>query len=251
MKILAITQARFGSTRFPGKILKKIKSESLLEIHLKRVLNSKLISKIKVATTKEAEAIKIIEICNQLGIEYYQGSADNVLERFYFTALSEKPDWVVRLTSDCPLIDAEVIDKVILHAIKNNFDYVSNTLDPSYPDGIDVEVFKFTVLEKAMKEASLTSEKEHVTSYIWKNSTFLGNLIFTSACVKNEIDYSKYRLTVDTKEDYILIEKLVTQLGTDKTWIEYVNFLEKNCEIQKINITSKRNEGYIKSLNND
>lgn len=251
MKILAITQARFGSTRFPGKILKKIKSESLLEIHLKRVLNSKLISKLKVATTKEAGAIKIIEICNQLGIEYYQGSVDNVLERFYFTALSEKPDWVVRLTSDCPLIDSEVIDTVISKAINNNYDYVSNTLKPTYPDGMDVEVFKFSALEKAFKEAQLLSEKEHVTSFIWKNSSFFRNSIFTSECIKNDINYSDYRLTVDTIEDFNLIEKIVLELGSNSPWIDYVNFLKKNSEFQKINKTSLRNEGYIKSLNND
>lgn len=251
MKILAITQARIGSSRFPAKILKEINGESLLELHLNRILKSKLISKLKVATTTELDAIKIVEICNRLSIETYRGSVENVLERFYLTALPEKPDWVVRLTSDCPLIDPEVIDKVILHATTNNCDYVSNTLKPTFPDGIDVEVFKFSSLEKAMKEAQLLSEKEHVTSFIWKNSSYLGNSIFSSDCVKNDIDYSDFRLTVDTIEDYNLLKKLIEELGPDKHWIDYVNFLKENDEIKKINSNSIRNEGYKKSMSND
>jgi spore coat polysaccharide biosynthesis protein SpsF len=128
LKILAITQARIGSTRLPEKILKTIKDESLLEIHLKRILQAKLITKLKVATTIEPDAEKIIAVADKLGVEVYKGSINNVLDRFYHTALSEKPDWVVRLTSDCPLIDPIVIDKVIQYAISNDLDYVSNTL---------------------------------------------------------------------------------------------------------------------------
>ena len=249
MKILAITQARIGSTRLPEKIMKKINGETLLEIHLKRILQSKLITKLKVATTIEPDAIQIVDICDKLGIETYRGSLNNVLERFYLTALPESPDWVVRLTSDCPLIDAVEIDKVILHAISNNFDYVSNTLQPTYPDGIDVEVFKFAALEKAFKEATLTSELEHVTPFIWKNSTFKGENLFTSDCVTNSKDFSQIRLTVDTIEDFQVIEKLIELLGTDKPWMEYVNKLENSPEIMRINAKFQRNEGYQKSIN--
>jgi len=251
MKILAITQARIGSTRLPEKIMKKINGETLLEIHLKRILQSKLISKLKVATTIEPDAIQIVEISNKLGVEAYRGSLNNVLERFYLTALPEKPDWVVRLTSDCPLIDPVVIDKVINHAISKNFDYVSNTLQPTYPDGIDVEVFKFSALEKAYREAMLTSELEHVTPFIWKNSTFKGGRLFSSDCVVNEKDFSSIRLTVDTLEDFKVIEKLIIFLGTNRTWLEYVDKLEDSPEIKKINAQFQRNEGYQKSINNE
>jgi spore coat polysaccharide biosynthesis protein SpsF (cytidylyltransferase family) len=249
MKILAITQARIGSTRLPEKILKKINGETLLEIHLKRILQSRLISKLKVATTIEADAIQIVDICSKLGIEAYRGSLNNVLERFYMTALPEKPDWVVRLTSDCPLIDPLEIDKAINYAISNNFDYVSNTLQPTYPDGIDVEVFKFSALEKAYHEATLTSELEHVTPYIWKNSSFKGGKLFTSDCIINKIDFSEIRLTVDTIEDFQVIENLVDLIGTDKPWLEYVNKLKDCPGILQINSQHKRNEGYQKSIN--
>lgn len=251
MKILAITQARIGSTRFPEKILKTINGESLLEMHLKRIKKSKLITKIKVATTTESDAEKIVEIASKLGIEVYKGSLTNVLERFFETALPEQPDWIVRLTSDCPLIDPGEIDHVIQYALTHDLDYVSNSLQPTYPDGIDVEVFKYSALVKAMNEATLTSEFEHVTPYIWKNSSFKGGNLFTSDCVTNEVDYSAIRLTVDTYEDFLVIEKLVHILGKEKSWQEYVKTIEEHAEIRKINESFKRNEGYDKSIKQD
>lgn len=251
MKILAITQARIGSTRLPEKILKVIRAESLLEIHLKRIKKSKLITKLKVATTVEPDADKIDEIASKLGIEVYKGSINNVLERFYKTAVFETPDLIVRLTSDCPLIDSTEIDRVIQFAIDYDLDYASNTLKPTYPDGLDTEVFKFSALEKAYKEAILPSDLEHVTPYIWKNSTFKGGSLFTSDCVMNDKDFSDVRLTVDTLEDFLVIEELVTLLGTEKPWNDYVEALQENPEIKKINEHFTRNEGYEKSINKD
>lgn len=251
MKIVAITQARIGSTRLPGKILKTINGESLLEIHLKRILKSKLITKLKVATTVEPEAEKIVAICEKLGIESHRGSVSNVLERFYETAVLEKPDWVVRLTSDCPLADPELIDQVISYAIEQNLDYASNVLDPTYPDGMDIEVFTFASLEKAMQEASLISDQEHVTPYIWRNSSFKGGSLFRSGCIRNNKDYSGVRLTVDLIEDFSVIEKLTGILGTEKPWIDYVLFLEQHPEIYKLNEGFIRNEGYEQSLQKD
>jgi spore coat polysaccharide biosynthesis protein SpsF (cytidylyltransferase family) len=210
-----------------------------------------LITKLKVATTTEPDASKIEEVCTRLGIETYKGSIDNVLERFYYTAKPENPDWIVRLTSDCPLIDPVQIDKVINIAQDRNLDYASNTLKPTLPDGMDVEVFKFSALEKAYKEAPLDSEKEHVTPYIWKNSTYKGGKLFKSDNVANDKDYSSERLTVDTPEDFEVIKKAIELAGTDKTWIEYVNVLDRHPEIRNINAKYKRNEGYEKSINNE
>ena len=251
MKILAITQARIGSTRLPEKILKTINDVSLLEMHIRRIQQSKLITKLKVATTDEPDADKIVEICNKLNVEVYKGSVNNVLERFYQTALPESPDWIVRLTSDCPLIDSVEIDKVIQFAITKDLDYVSNTLKPTFPDGIDTEVFKFSALERALKEAKLASELEHVTPYIWKNSDYMGGNVFKSDCVVNEVDYSDVRLTVDTLEDFKVIEKLIELLGNDKPWIDYVKALQTHNEIKEINRHFTRNEGYEKSINRD
>ena len=251
IKVLAITQARVGSSRLPEKVLKRIKGKTLLEFHIERVLRSKLTSKLKVATTTEPDASKIEEVCTKLGIETYKGSIDNVLERFYYTAKSENPDWIVRLTSDNPLIDPVEIDKVIDFALKNDLDYASNVLKPTLPDGMDVEVFKFSALEKAYKEATLNSELEHVTPYIWKNSSYMNETLFNSDCILNSKDYSKFRLTVDNYEDFEVMTKLFELLGTDKSWIDYVKALEQNPEIKAINEKYRRNEGYEKSINKD
>src|ERR1019366_2808912 len=180
MKIIAITQARTGSTRCPGKILKKINDNTLLEIHLKRILQSKEINQLIVATTINKEDSGIVTISRDLGLSFYQGSVEDVLDRFYQSLQGQKADYIVRLTSDCPLVDPELIDQIIRYTLDNNLDYCSNTLDPKYPDGQDVEVFKFAALEKAWKEATLPSEREHVTPYIWKNSTFKGGKLFKS-----------------------------------------------------------------------
>lgn len=155
MKILAITQARYGSTRLPAKILKEVNGQTLLEIHLKRILQSKTVSKLKIATTDEEGSKYIVEVANKIGVDYFKGSVDDVLSRFYGTAVSEKPDYVIRLTSDCPLIDPDIIDAVVTFALEHpEYDYV-HTDAKSFPDGLDTEVMKFSAIEKAYKEADL------------------------------------------------------------------------------------------------
>lgn len=250
-KVLAITQARTGSTRLPGKVLKNIGDITLLEIHLSRIMQSKLISKLKVATTVEPDADKIVAVANKLGIESFRGSINDVLERFYLTALPEDPEYIVRLTSDCPLVDPLEIDKVIKESIANQYDYASNTLEPTFPDGIDVEVFKFSALKKAYQEANLKSDREHVTPYIWRNSSVNGGKIFKSFSIKNQEDFSKYRLTVDTQEDFNLIENVIVNLGFNKSWQDYIIYLNQNSELLNINSKYKRNEGYKESLKKD
>ena len=251
MNILAITQARFSSSRLPAKILKEVNGKSLLEIHLRRILKSKMITKLKVATTTEDGANIIIDIANRLNVESYQGSIDDVLTRFYETAKPESPDYVVRLTSDCPLIDPEVIDLVIQRCLEAGCDYASNSLLPTYPDGMDVEIFKFSALVKAFNEAKLKSDREHVTPFIWRNSTFKSGTLFKSINVENSVDYSEYRITVDTLDDYLLVKSLIENLGVDKPFIDYVKFLKQHKNIKELNQHFKRNEGYDKSLLND
>lgn len=144
MKIIAITQARAGSTRLPGKILKKIGEQTLLEIHIERILKSETISQLIVATTTKPDDKLIFDKMSEMGIQSYRGSENDVLDRFYQAVKNEDADYVIRLTSDCPLIDAKLIDKVVRYTIKNDLDYCTNTLLTKYPDGQDIEVFKFT-----------------------------------------------------------------------------------------------------------
>lgn len=251
MRILAITQARYGSTRLPAKVLKKVNGVTLLETHLRRILQSKLITKLKVATTNEEGAEHITDIAERVGVEWYKGSVNDVLDRFYQTALPEMPDYVVRLTSDCPLIDPAIIDHIIQYCIDNDFDYVSNGMHPTYPDGMDTEVFKFSALETAWKEANLQSEREHVTPYIKKLGTFRGGFVFKSDNVDNFDDWSEYRITVDEPQDFELVKALIENLGVDKSCADYVDYIKNHQEVKELNSYFQRNEGYVKSLQND
>ena len=251
MKVLAITQARLASSRLPEKVLMRINNLPLLSIHLDRLSKSKKIDKLIVATTNEIGVEAIIQICLEKKISYYQGSVDDVLERFYLAAITEMPDWVVRITSDCPLIDVDLVDKIIEYAINSNFDYVSNTLNPTYPDGVDVEVFRFEALQLAFNEAFLKSDREHVTPFIWKNSDFKGGNKFRAYSFENDKDFSSLRFTVDTKEDFDLVKTLIELIGNDKDWYTYANTLNLNEELKDCNRQFKRNEGYEKSLKID
>jgi glutamate-1-semialdehyde aminotransferase/spore coat polysaccharide biosynthesis protein SpsF (cytidylyltransferase family) len=251
MKIIAITQARYGSSRLPGKVLMHINGISLLQIHLERVRKSNRIDEFIIATTFEKEANRIIELAERLGVSTFRGSTENVLERFYLAAKEKNPDYVVRVTSDCPLIDSKVIDSVIDKCIAEGLDYCSNTLEPTFPDGCDIEIFRFDALEKAFNCANLSSEKEHVTPYIWKNSSFLGGKYFRSDNFYNKIDYSKFRLTVDEQSDFELITKLVEMLGYQADWQDYIAILENDDKLFNLNSQFKRNEGLVRSMKND
>jgi spore coat polysaccharide biosynthesis protein SpsF (cytidylyltransferase family) len=235
MKIIAITQARYGSSRLPGKVLKKIGSKELLTIHLERINHSKRINKLIVATTSEPEADLIVQLALQNNCGVYRGSMSDVLDRYYQAAKNEKPDYVVRITSDCPLIDATLMDEIIDYCIAGNLDYCSNTLMRTFPDGEDVEVFRFAALEKAWKEAVLQADREHVTPYIWRNSSVKGGSMFVSFNYTNSEDFSGIRITVDEASDFRLIQKLVLAMGSDKSWKDYAFFLRKNPKMMEIN----------------
>ena len=161
------------------------------------------------------------------------------------------PDYVVRVTSDCPLIDPQVIDHVITTCISAGCDYASNTLKPTYPDGIDTEVFRFSALERAYNEAILKSEREHVTPYIKKNSSFNGGNLFTSVNVESSVDCSEYRITVDTQEDFMVVKELLENVGKEAGWVDYIKYLDSNQRVRDLNNSHMRDEGYAKSLLND
>ena len=250
MKILGITQVRLNSTRLPEKVLLKVTDKTLLEIHLNRILKSKRISKLILATTNELNIEKIIEISKNLGVAFYKGSMNNVLDRFYKAALNENPDWIVRLTSDCPLIDHRLIDQVIDFVVTKDVDYGSNILLEKFPDGQDIEVFRFSALKKAWENAELKSDKEHVTPYIRNNSDFNGKKTFRAINYESKSDYSRIRMTVDNIEDFEVIKILINKLGYDRKWEEYTDYIIDN-NLLKINCINLRNEGLKKSLLND
>ena len=192
MNIIGILQARTGSSRFKNKILKKIYNKSLLEIEIERIKQSKKIDKLIVATSINSEDNIIEDICIKNNIYFFRGSLNNVLERFYKIINIYKPAHIVRLTADCPLIDPEIIDLIINEHLKNKSDYTSNTIIPTYPDGMDVEVVKSSAIMQAHNNVIKKSDKEHVTSYINQRPNN-----FKLLNIENSINLSKYRLTVD------------------------------------------------------
>ena len=250
VKTVLVTQARMGSTRLPGKVLLEVNNTPLLKIHLSRLCESKNVDKIIVATTCNTEDDIIEKLVTEWGFEVFRGSENDVLDRFYHAVEKINPMWVVRVTSDCPLIDPLLIDNVIEITQANLKDYGSNVLDDTFPDGQDVEVFKFTALEMAWKYAKKDSEREHVTPYIRNNSDLKGGNIYKAISIKNDIDFSKIRITVDEERDFILINKIIDELGPNKSWQEYVIYILTG-NLTNINGNIIRNEGYLKSLKND
>jgi spore coat polysaccharide biosynthesis protein SpsF len=235
MKVVAVIQARMNSTRLPGKILYKVMDQTLLEIQIERVKRVPLIDEIIVATTTNPGDEPIVDLCRKLRIAYYRGSELDVLTRYYEAASLFKADVVVRLTSDCPVIDPFTIDRVISHYLFHsaNLDYVSNFLRRSYPRGMDTEVFSIEALRIAHHEATLIHDREHVTPYIYTHSDR-----FRLEPVQYITNESHHRWTVDTKEDFQLISKIIESLYPTKpefTLEDMLALLQEHPEWSEIN----------------
>lgn len=252
MKKIVFIQARMESSRFPNKVLKKINNKTLLEIQIDRVFLCKFINDIVILTTGSPVDEPIVDFCKSKNIKYFRGSERDVLDRFYRAACDINSDIIVRLTSDCPLIDPDIVDKVVAKFMElKNFDFVANTVPPpaTFPDGMDVEVFPFKVLERAWKEAEKPSDREHVTFYIWKNPK-----IFKIYRVNTESDFSSYRFTIDYKEDFDLVKAVLKILKKRKQFghlTELIKIMEDYPELKTLNKKFKLGEGWIPSLRKD
>lgn len=249
MNVLCIVQARIGSTRLPGKILLSLEGKTVLEHVINRVKASNKISDVVLATTISKDDVEVVRFVSSLGIRVFAGSENDVLDRFYQAAKLLNPDHVVRITSDCPMIDPELIDKVIVNHSKTNADYTSNTIVETYPDGEDVEVIKFSALKRAHQEAELESEREHVTPYVRKHPE-----IFKLHNVGNSENLSGMRWTIDQNEDYEFLKIIFRNLYHKNPLFgmnEILDFLKENPDIEEINSKIIRNEGYLKSLKQD
>lgn len=244
MKIGAIIQARMGSTRFPEKILKCLNEKTVLEHIIKRTQDSDVDICIVATTSNERDDV-VEELCEKNNIPCFRGSESDVLERFYQCAEAFQLDVIVRITADDPLKDTGIINKAIALLVNNNYDYVSNTIKPTYPEGIDVEVFTFEALKKTYREASLPSEHEHVTPYIWKNDN-----IFNVYNFENDINLSDMRWTMDTQDDFEFMKRVYSNFaGKDNFSMEDVlKYVSDHPEVSQINQGHVRNAGYIKSI---
>jgi spore coat polysaccharide biosynthesis protein SpsF len=244
MEIVLVTQARFGSSRFRGKILEKINKKTILQIHLENLKKSKLVTQYIVATTNEIESQLICNIAESNDFKYYKGDLNNVLSRYYNSLKELRPDYVVRVTSDCPLIDSILIDEIIHYTIFNELSYCSTS--ENFPDGVDVEVFKFIELEKAYLNATTDSEKEHVTPYIKKTLKDTN----TISQYNSNYNFNSVRFTLDEEVDLEAIKILINKVGINARWYEYAGFVINNLNLFQ-NQSIIRNHGYLNSLQND
>ncbi len=234
MNKVVIVQARLGSTRLPSKVLKDLSGKPVLYHVLERIKKTKLVDNIVIATTDLDSDEPLIEYLRENKIDYYRGSSEDVLSRYYESALQYKADIIIRITSDCPLIDPIVIDEIInIYLENNNYDYVSNTLMRSFPRGLDVELFTFDSLKKSFLKAEQKWEREHVTPYIYTNRDLFNVYNFA-----NKTDQSFFRWTLDTPEDYQLIKEIYDSLyneGKIFTTEEVISLFRNRPELIDIN----------------
>lgn len=211
-KIVAICQARLGSTRLPGKIMLSINRMTLLEIFICRLQKSQLLDEIIIATSTNPQDDIIVEECKRIGVKYFRGDELNVLSRYYNCAKEYNADTIVRVTSDCPLIDSEILDEGIKSHIKNKVDYTSNSIENSFPHGFDYQIITFKALEESYNNATQPEEFEHVVPYISNRPE-----IFTSCSVINKKteNASNIRITLDYLEDYVTINNIFRYFDYD------------------------------------
>lgn len=241
MKIVALVQARMGSTRLPDKVMKPINGIPMIELLLSRLSNAQQLDQIVVATSVDKRNQPLVEHIRKLGYGCEQGSENDVLDRFVQAARAHQADVVVRITGDCPLVDPELVDEVIRRFKSANVDYFSNVAPPTYPDGLDIEVCTFKALEQACRETNKPFDHEHVTPYLRESG------IFKTAAMQHSQDLSALRWTVDEPADFVVIEKIFQHFHprTDFTWSEVLDLQQQQPEIFNINQHLIRNEGAI------
>jgi len=249
MKYAAIIQARFGASRLPGKVLIDLNGKPVLQRIVERVQKSKHVDEVFVVTSIEKNNLPILRLCADLGVRTFAGSENDVLDRYYQLAKLLQPEYVIRITADCPFYDWTILDSAI-DSMKPETDYLSD-FNETLPDGFDIEIMRYTALEVAWHKASLASEREHVTQFIRKNPKQFNLQNFL--CPYG--DYGHLRLTLDEEADLMLIQKISTHFYTQKKddflLSDIINFLKEKPELTKLNAHIARNEGLAKSLTED
>jgi glutamate-1-semialdehyde 2,1-aminomutase len=241
MKVVALVQARMGSTRLPNKVMKPIAGVPMIELLLKRLARSEEIDQIVVATSEDAKNLPLVEHVRKLGYDCERGSENDVLDRFVKAASAHSADVVVRITGDCPLVDAEIVDRAIRAFKQTGVDYFSNVEPPTYPDGLDVEVCSFAALDKASRETSVPAHREHVTPYLRESGHF------AKASMKNDADLSALRWTVDEASDFGVIEEVFNHFHPDVEfgWRQVLELRGARPELFEPNQHIHRNEGSV------
>ncbi len=252
-EILIILQARLSSSRLPGKVLKKILGKPMLEHQLRRLSQISIPHQLLVATSDQSDDNAIATLCNQLNVDCYRGPLNDVLARYYHAAQSVNANknikHIVRLTGDCPLIDANIIDEVIALYLSKAVDYCSNCAPATLPDGLDVEIFSFNALTIAYEQATKPAEREHVTLFIRDNPQ-----LFKVINYMHQPDLSHFRWTVDEPKDFELVTKIYQTLYPKKHNFDLADILSLLAEqpaLTQINHQIMLNEVLKKSEETD
>jgi spore coat polysaccharide biosynthesis protein SpsF len=232
MNVVAIIQARMGSTRLPGKVLMDLGGKTVLARVVDRLRRATRVKEIVVATTDSAADEAIVRECHQLEVLTFRGSEFDVLDRYHEAARVFAARAVVRITSDCPVIDPELVDETVRMFHDQRADYASNSLMPSYPRGLDTEVFTTVALERAWREAREPYQREHVTPYFYEHPE-----LFNVISLRSRIDYCRYRWTLDTAADLTLLRKIYARFGSqnDFDWRQAVRLMEREPELAELN----------------
>ncbi len=233
MKALAIVQARMGSSRLPGKVLREVSAgKTMLASVIERVRMSSLLDEVMVATTELVEDEAIASACEKLDVPVSRGSVEDVLDRFIQAARPKAPECVVRITADCPLVDAALIDESLEKLGSSNADYVADGPERTYPRGLDVEVIRYACLEQAWHEAKLPYERVHVTPYLYQHPNK-----FRLAWLAAEKNYHRHRWCVDTSDDLALVTAIFQRLGTrsDYGWRDVLSIVEGDAHLLRMN----------------
>lgn len=243
-----IIQARMGSSRLPGKVMMKItEKDTVLSFLIQQLSYCKLIDKIVIATTDLREDDLIVKQASDMSVECFRGDALDVLDRYYFCAKKFMFSDIVRITSDCPLIDPQIVDNVIRIFKSNSYDYVTNSLNRTFPYGTETEAFSFNVLKKTWKNARKPSEREHVTPYIYNHKD-----LFRIFNVENAENISHLSWTIDRINDLKLVQNIVLKIKNRPILLDDIlDLIKKEPELLNINKERIPNEGYLKSLQND
>jgi spore coat polysaccharide biosynthesis protein SpsF len=231
-KVVAIVQARMGSTRLPGKVLMDLGSDTVLSRVVRRLRRARLVNEVVVATTTAAADDAIVLESERLGVSSFRGSEDDVLDRYYHARQEAEAETVVRITSDCPLIDPELVDETIKLFLNEHADYASNVLTRKFPRGLDAEVFTAAALEKAWRDAREPHQREHVTPYLYEHPE-----LFRLVSARGEVDYSFYRWTLDTTADLRLLREIYARFGNHDTfgWREVIALMEAEPSLTQLN----------------
>ena len=236
-----ILQARCSSKRFPNKVIKNINDKPILELVIERLKKISCATLI-VVTTKSKDDDKICKICLKNNIPFYRGKINDVLSRYYETASKYKLKTIIRCNADCPFIDKDILEKMLKIYKKKKYDYFSNILEPSFPSGLHVEIFNFKTIKIAYKKATSSSDREHVTPYIYKNKKK-----FLIGSFKNNKDLSFHRWTIDYLEDLRFVKKVYKEFNYKNTFkmIDVLKLLKKKPEIMKINYYIKKKQNLL------